>query len=258
MGLASSLKLDLESKKFIKWLGRTGNDLQITAAESINESAEEMKKDYQGRLKKKQIVRTKFTLNAVKIFKATGVRRSGEPRALGRINAIIGVMKMKKGKKHYLAKLEEGVTQRGNSLTLGKVAVPLNRSRIGGKEKKSIQKINRLNQGDTQTLSIGGRKIGRKGDGYSARQRWGILYGQKRSGFARTQGDPKKPFYFIGNDGFQGIFKLFGQTFRKIRDLRKRTVRTKKRDNFKDTVKAMRPSRIQKTFIKKAKMRIGR
>ena len=248
----------MDTKKFIKKLGRRGNDLQLAAAEAVNESAKEMQEDYRNRLSRKQTVRTKFTLNAVKIFKATGVRRSGEPRLLGKINAIIGVLKMKGGKKHYLAKLEEGVTQRGNSLTLGKVPIPLNTARTGQKKEKSIAGINRLNKSDTQTLEIGGRKIGTRRDGLTAGKRWGMLYGQKRSGFNRTQGDPRKPFYFVGNDGFQGIYKLVRNQFRKIRNLRNRTVRTKSQKNFRDTVRAMKPQDIQRKFIKLAKLRIGR
>lgn len=255
--IGQTIKLQTTSKHFIKELGKKGNLLQLTAAETLNQSADGFSKDYKARLKRKQIVRNKFTLNSVKIFKATGVRRSGEPRQLSKINAVVGVRKMKGGKEHYLSKLDRGVTQRGNPLTNNRVPVPLNTARTSLKLTKSIAGPNRLTKGKTQDLAIGNQNIGRN-DGMTTRKRWAILYSQKRTGFDRLSGDPRKPFYWTGNDGNLGIYKMVRNKFRKIRNLDKTAVKTRKRPNFKETFKQMKPAGIQEKFIRNAKKRLGR
>lgn len=250
-----TIKLKVQSAHFMRELGKRGNLLQLTAAETLNESAEEFGENYIKRLKRRQTVRNKFTLNSVKTFKATGVRRSGEPRQLHKINAIVGIRKMKGGRKHYLAKLEEGTVQRGNSLTNNRVPVPLNTARTALKHNKPISGPNRLTTSNTQDLQISGSPIGRN-DGLTARQRWAILYGQKRTGFDRMTGDPKKPFFWTGNDGDLGIYKMVRNKFRKIRNLDQNTVKTRKRPNFKETFKQMKPARIQQKFVRNARKRI--
>lgn len=232
------------------------NLLQIVAAETLNESAEEINKNYKIRLKKNAKLRNKFSLNSVKIFKANPISKSGKPRKINKLNAIVGVRKMKGGKEHYLKKLEDGGTTRGNPLTRGKVPIPLKTARIGGNDNRAISSINRLTKSKTQTLQIRGRKIGVSGDGYTKRQRWGALYSASRRGI--VTGDTKKPFYMIDNRNKLGIFKQRGKKIKKIRNLDKNSVRRKAEPHFQRSVKQMSPKRMQQRFIKNAKRKLGK
>ncbi len=250
-----AIKLNLQSKHFTKQLGRRGALLQIVAADTLNQTADSMRSNYNRRLKTKTKVRTKFTTNASRVFKSNPIRKSGEPRQLSKINSKLVVRNMKGGKDHYLKKLETGTTQKGNKLTAGKVPVPLNSARISGNYGRSIQKGNRIITGKTQTLSLRSRKIGISGDGFSSnRKRWGALYSGIRTG--NITGDPKKPFFMIDNKNKLGIFKMKGKKIRKIRKLEKASVRHKAEPHFKNAVNNFKPLDIQKRFVKNARRMI--
>lgn len=247
-----AISLQVQTKHFINQLGKKGNQLQRVAAMTLNESAEEINKNYKLRLKKNAKLRNKFSLNSVKIFKANPISRSGTPRPLSKIDAVVGVRKMKGGRQHYLSKLEKGGITKGNRLTLGKVPIPLKTARISKSDSRAVSKGHRLTSARTQTLRAGGKRIGVRGDGYnSTRKRWGALYGAARNN--KLSGDPKKPFYMIGNDNKQGIYKMFGKKIRKIRNLEKNSVKRRAEPHFKKSVKQVSPREIQKRFVKNAK-----
>ncbi len=251
--------LETKTKSFINQLARKGNALQIVAADTVNEAAENMEKNYLLRLKRKQRIRTKFTLNSTKTFRARPIRKSGEPRPLQNINAITGVKKMRGGKEHYLAKLESGRLQRGNRQTRGKVPIPLTTARTGQKEAKPIAVANRLLKGDTQTLRAGGKVFGVRGDRFrTAKQRFAVLYNYKRRGGQGLTGDLSKPFFFTDNANRLGIFKFVRNQARKIRTLEQTSAKTKKSPNFERTVDQAKPKQIQEIFVKKARKKLGR
>ena len=254
-----SISLETNTRHFIQQLGKKGSKLQVVAAEAINEAAEELDQNYKGRLKRKQKIRSKFTLNSTKTFRARAIRKSGEPRPLSNINAITGVRKMKGGKEHYLAKLEKGRTQRGNTQTRGRVPIPLTAARTGQRESKPIAVSNRLTKGETQTLRAGGKVFGARGDRFkTSRQRFAVLYQYKRQGSRGLTGDLSKPFFFTDNSNRLGIFKFIRGTARKIRNLEQTTAKTKAAPNFKQTVDGMKPGMIQDKFVKKARRAMGR
>ena len=248
------IKLNLETKRFIRKLGRRGNDLQIIAAETINEIADGLETNYKRRLSRNQRLRArKFTLGSVKTFKANPIRRSGEPRQLHDINAITGVRKMKGGRQHYLAKLEEGRVQRGGRKTKGRVPIPLTASRTSHNINKPISSPNRLLKGQTQTLRIGSKIFGLPNDRFrNPRQRFAILYNYRRRGSGNLVGDLKKPFFFTDNSNRLGIFKFISSQVRKIRNLEDTTVKTRRRPNFRKSVDTITPARMQKAFNRKA------
>ena len=93
----AKIALQVQSKHFLRELGKKGNLLQVTAAETLNEAAEQIDKNYQTNLKRKSKLRNKFSLKSVKIFKAHGVSKSGQPRQLSKIDAVVGVRKLKGG-----------------------------------------------------------------------------------------------------------------------------------------------------------------
>jgi len=252
-----SIKLNLQTKKAIGQLGRRGNLLQIVAAETVNEAARDLDEDYKKRLERKQRLRNrKFTLGAVKVNESNPIRRSGEPRQLSKINAVVGVRKMKGGRKHYLAKLEEGDINRGNSKTLGKVPVPLTAGRTSLNIEKPVAASNRLRKGQTQTLRGGGKPFGIPGDRFkSPGGRFAALYKYKRGASGLT-GDLSKPFFFIDNSKKLGIFKFIKGRAHKIRSLEKTTTKTPKSPNFKNSVNNIKPGDIQREFVKKAEKRV--
>ena len=254
-----SIKLNLKTKQFIRKLGRRGNALQVVAAEAINESAEGLEINYKRRLQRNQRLRArKFSLGSVKTFKANPIRRSGEPRQLHDINAITGVRKMKGGRQHYLAKLEEGRVQRGNRKTKGRVPIPLTAARTSQNINKPISSPNRLLKGKTQVLRAGGKVFGFPNDRFkNPRQRFAILYNYKRRGTGNFQGDFKKPFYFTDNSNRLGIFKFISGVAKKIRNLEDTTVKTRARPNFRKSVDTITPDRIQKTFNRKAQRKLA-
>ena len=236
----------------MRLLGLYGNKLQIVAADTLNESAAGLEEDYKRRLRRKQIIRTKFTLNSVKTFKATAIRSTGEPRPLGKINAITGVRKMRGGVDHYLAKLDKGNTVTGNPRTRNRVPVPLDFARTGRDPNKPITGKLRLTAGKTQTLRTGGKKFGVGNDGYTPARRFAILYNHRR-GVGGLTGDLSKPFFFVDNQERLGIFKFFSNKLHKIRSLAKSRTRTRPSPNFESAVKALKPSLIQSRFVRKAR-----
>ncbi len=253
------IKLNMETQKFIRKLGRRGNALQITAAETINETADGLETNYKRRLSRNQRLRArKFSLGSVKTFKANPIRRSGEPRQLHDINAITGIRKMKGGRQHYLAKLEEGRVQRGGRKTKGRVPIPLTASRTSRNINKPIASPNRLLKGETQTLRIGSKIFGLPNDRFkNPRQRFAILYKYFRTGSSGLTGDLRKPFFFSDNSNQLGIFKFISGRVRKIRNLENTTVKTRKRPNFRKSVDTITPERIQKTFNRKAQRKLA-
>lgn len=260
------INLELQTKQYIKQLGKQGNRLQITAADTLNESAEVINNQYRGNLKKNAKLRNKYALNSIKTFKANPVSRSGEPRPLGKINAITGIRKMKGGKTHFLAKAEEGGTTRGTGNTRNKVPIPLQSSRTSMSDNKPIAGANRLDKNATQTLKIRGQAFGVPGDkssrtgrGFTTRQRFAVLhtYNKKLGGNSeKIQGDLSKPFYFIDGNNDLAIFKFKGKKLLKLRTLKKSSVRRKPRPRFEKAVKTMTPRKIQERFVKNAQSKV--
>lgn len=252
----------------IRVLGKSGNLLQIAAANAINESAESLNDNYKGRLKRNQRLRAeRYTLGAVKTFKANPIRRSGEPRALHNINAKTGVRQTKGGEEHYLAKLEDAGRIKGNPKTENRVPVPLDISRTAGNENKPIATANRLTKKRPQTLRAGGVPIGIPGDRRkngkkwaSPGQRFAALYNYKKRGGRAIRGDLSKPFFFIDNSNSPGIFKFIRTRVHKIRDLSKKSTKINKKHggNFKKAVKSTTPESIKKRFVKEAQKELGK
>jgi len=260
------ISLNVQTKHYIKALGRKGVALQQTAADTLNESAEIINENYRGNLKRDAKLRNKYALGSIKTFKANPVSKSGEPRPLNKINAITGVRKMKGGKTHFLAKAENGGTTRGAGNTRNKVPVPLKDSRINMEDSKAIAGPNRLTKNATQTLKIKGRPFGVKGDkslrtgrNFTTKQRFAVLnkYHSRLDGNSdKIQEDLYKPFYFIDGNNDLAIFKFKGKRLLKLRSLKKSSVRRKPRPRFENAVKNMSPRKIQEKFVRNAQKKM--
>lgn len=253
------IKINMETNQFIRKLGRRGVALQQVAAEAVNDEAAGLETNYKRRLMKNQRLRArKFSLGSIKTFKATPIRRSGEPRQLGKINSIVGIRRMKGGKKHYLAKLEGGITRRGHSKTRNRVPIPLTAARTSRNINKPVSSPNRLTKGNTQTLKAGSKIFGLSNDRFkNPRQRFAILYRYFRTGSSGLTGDLRKPFFFTDNSNQLGIFKFISGRARKIRNLENTAVKTRKRPNFRKSVDTITPERIQRTFNRKAQRKLS-
>jgi hypothetical protein len=175
------------------------------------------------------------------------------------MNAITGVRRMRGGKDHYLFRLEVGERSKGNKETANKVPVPLDVSRTGKNANRPIARVNRLNTGaTTQTLRMGGRDIGIRGDSFAnPRRRWAALYAAK-NGLRQITGDLSKPFFFIDNQNRLGIFKFFGKAARKIRMLEDSSIKPPRAPNFERAVDAVKPSLLQSRFVRKAREALRR
>jgi hypothetical protein len=95
-------------KDLIRELKRAGVHLQVAAADSLNVGAEFIDRRYKAILHNRFTIRNRFTLGAIRVLQATGVRRNGQLRQASKINAIVGVRKLRGGNDHYLAAHEEG------------------------------------------------------------------------------------------------------------------------------------------------------
>jgi hypothetical protein len=251
--------LNFQTQRMINKLGKMGNRLQIAAADTVNAGAEQLDSDYKDKLRRNQVIKTKFTLNSTKTYKANPIRRSGQPRPLHRINAKVGVRKMKGGKDHYLAELEDGVNRRGHGDTFGRVPVPLVTSRTSKSPQKPVAAANRMTKAKPQTLKAGGRNFGvpgdrrRNGSSWSSRQRFAALYAYQKRGGAGLTGNLQRPFFFIDNKNKLGVFRLMGGRVRKIRDLEKARTRTKASPNFRNAVRGISRDDLRREFIRRAR-----
>ncbi len=162
--MSDSVKLNMQTKQTIRALGKRGNQLQIAAAETVNDAGEGLQETYKRKIKKKLTVRTKFTTNAVKMYKAKPVRTSGEPRPLHNINSKVFVPKMRGGKEHYLSKQERRAKPSKNRKTKNRVPIPLDMARTSGQFGKSIASANRLTNAEPQTLKTAGGRSNRGKD----------------------------------------------------------------------------------------------
>lgn len=263
------ISLNVQTKHYIKALGKKGNQLQIVAAETLNESAEDIQKRYRNKLKKGK-VRTKYTLNAPRVQKSNPIKRSGEPRPLHQLNSKVIVYNMKEGKKHYLAEREDGGTIRGSSKTGNRVPIPLLDSRTSKSDNKPVAKGFRLANSRVQTLRINGQKFGVPNDRISMNgrnrkikntsQRYAVLYNyiNKQGGNSnKIQGDLSKPFFFIDGNNDLGVFKFDGKKLVKLRDLKKSSVRRKAKPDFDKSFHSVTPKMLQVRFVRKAKKELG-
>ena len=239
------------SKKFIKKLKKHHGALSEVSANTVNRAAKIVDKAYEKELKKFTL-RNKFTLGAVKIFKARPTRSSGDFRPIKDINAIVGIRKMKGGKDHYLKKQEGGDTEKGHANTKGRVPIPLDSARTSNSHARPIKGALRLQKHGVQTLNLAGRKFGVENDGFSKRQRWAILH--KYSGTSRW--DLSKQFFFTGIKKGLGVFKKIGKKMTMVRTLDKKTVKIKATHKFQKSIDRLTPQKMAAIFNREAMKRL--
>ena len=251
------LKISDNIPAYIKFLKKRHGALQEVCAETVNEAARRIDADYRAEVKKFTL-RNKFTLGAIKLLPATAKRSTGEYRKMEKINAVIGVKKLKGGKEHYLRKQEEGATVKGNANTLGAVPVPLNTARMSGAHNRPVKGPLRLQTTTTQTLTLGGQPFGTKADRFNPRQRWALLYKYTgRSGSGKPRGreqgwDIKKPFFFQGLTRGLGIFQLQGSRFRMIRTLENKSIAIRARHGLGRVTRKMSSGIMEMLFRRAA------
>jgi hypothetical protein len=247
-----TLKITDNIPDYIKFLKKRHGALQLASAETVNTAAKIIDNSYRTEVKKFTL-RNQFTMGAIRLLPATAKRSSGEFRKIEKINAYVGVRKMRGGKDHYLKKQEEGAKVSGKGGTLGAVPVPLDPARMSGAHNRPIKGALRLQNTAIQTLSLGGKPFGIH-DRYSPRQRWAMLYKYTgRSGSGRPAGrdqgwDIKKPFFFQGIRRGLGIFQLQASRFRMIRTLEKKVISIVPRRGLQRAVKKLTPGLMEMIF----------
>lgn len=131
----AGIKYDDNVMEYIGKLRKAGIAMEQAAAEAINKAADLVAIQYKRTLSQKVRLRNKkFTLGAIKVFKARASRSSGETRKIDDINAIVGVMNLR-GEDHYLARMEEGGIKKGSKDTGGKAVIPMDTARGGDRMK---------------------------------------------------------------------------------------------------------------------------
>jgi len=251
------------SKDYVKMLRRKHGGLPIVAAETVNTAAKIIESRYKKSLKKFTI-RNKFTLRAIKLNKSKARRSNGKFRKFEDINAIVGVMKQKGGKEHYLKDQELGGTTRGRSRG-GNIAMPLNRARTSNSDKRAVKGALRLRKSKSSVLAMKGNPIGVKGSRYSIKQSWAIankyagtsnhakIRKSKGYGSNKYHWNLKAPFVMIG-----GMYLKFGKKLKMIRTLTKKSVRIKARHKLQNSTEALKPKMMEAIFKREAKKHLGK
>lgn len=236
MARAPQIEYTDNIEELVRQLRRAGVSLQAASAETINAGANFVTVRYKNNLKREFEIRNKFTLGAVKLYKAHGVRRSGELRKMRDINALVGVRKLKGGREHYLKKQEEGGTVRGMRKTGGKVPVPLNKARTSGRDDKPIASRYRINKANIRD----------RGDlrGMSPRKQYGAM-----RAMARRKAIPRGTL--IQTD--LGIFAPGKRKIKRVRSTEKRRIRLKKTPVFQKSVDALSVELMLSYFKKSAR-----
>jgi hypothetical protein len=243
------LKYKDNSKKYIKELQKHHGGLAIVSADTVNHAAKLVETSYKKKLHK-FILRNKFTIGAVKTFFAKATRSKGGFRKIKNINAIVGVRKMKGGKRHYLFDQEKGATKKGYSQTMKSVAIPLNMARQSKSHRKPVSGPLRLQRSTIQTLKVGGDPIGVPGSKYGTRQSWALL--NKYMNKNKYGWNTAKQFFFTGIKSGLGIFKKIGKRIHKVRDLNKKQVRIKSLRKFEKSFDNLTPTRMENIFHRAA------
>jgi hypothetical protein len=266
-----SIKYTDNVKDYERLLKKVHGGLANASSQTVNEAADILENRYKSEIKGKKIPhRNKFTMGAVKKYYSKPKNTKGDFRPIEKINAIVGVMKMKGGKEHYLKDQEEGATHRGNPKTQYKVAFALDQARTGSSRRKVIKGALQLQRSSSlQTLRFpDGKNLGKMSDGFMPKQRWAILY--KYTGLSgrgdkaknnRLVGhygwDLKRPFYFTGLVRGLGIFQAIGKRIKMIRQLNKTSVSVKATGKFEKSFQAVDKNKLIDMMTKNAKRIAG-
>jgi len=219
-------------KDLVRELKRAGVHLQVAAADSLNVGAEFIDRRYKAILHSRFTIRNRFTLGAIRVLQATGVRRNGQLRQASKINAIVGVRKRRGGNDHSLAAHEEGKTVRGLPKTGGKVPVPLRASRTGKNDSRPIAGRFRVDRRNVEQHTELNR--------LNPRQQYAALRDRARRGAIDT------------NDMHQtnaGIFKVGKRRITRVRSSEKRRIRIRKIHPFRDAVQTLSQRKMGQAFI---------
>jgi hypothetical protein len=247
--------------EYTAMLKKKHGGIAIASSHTVNDAANMIEAKYKSELKGFKL-RNKFTENAVKKNLSRPQNSKGDFRPIEKINAVVGVMKMKGGKDHYLLKQEEGGITKGNLKTDGKVAFPLNAARTSNSNMKPIKGALQLQKSSRpQVLRFSnGKPLGTKNDGFSGKQRWAIFYKYtglsgkgKKIADPRYGWDAKKPFFFFGLVRGFGVFQAIGSRVKMLRRLDRVSVNIKATGKFQKSVSVIDKSMMEHLFIKNAK-----
>lgn len=245
-----TLKVTDNSKKYIKELKKYHGGLSLVSAETVNTAAKLVKRTYLKKLDKFTL-RNKFTKGAVKIFFANPKRSSGDFRPIEKINAVVGVKKMKGGKEHYLNKQEEGDIKRAKGKTKNFIPLAMDKNaRTSGRHEKPVRAALRLQKSTIQTLRVGGKPLGVPGSSFQGKQSWAILHKYMEN--PKYGWDVSKQFFFTGLKRGFGVFKKIGKKFKMTRLLNRKSVKIKALHKFDHSFDKLSPNMMKNIFFRAA------
>jgi hypothetical protein len=243
------IKADIDTKKFMRDLAKIHGGLNQAHARTINNIGQKTINRYNKALKSEFTVRTQFTLNALRMYKATWTSKSkpGSLRPIRNINALLFISKMKGGAEHYLALQEEGAQKSLQKSANNTVSLPMDNARKGGNFSGSISPKYRLTKNAPKDLRFrsGANRNLSTGRGYSDKQRWAIVNKYKSEnpyGWDMTQ--PFKLEY----DGNIDAYAKKGNRIALIRRMRRKNQRIKKRPLFENTLNQITEAEMQNIF----------
>jgi hypothetical protein len=225
----------IHEKELVKKLGQWRGGLEMAASHTVNKGIRHVETDYKNKLKSEFKKVSAFTLGAVKVQESKHIRKNGAIRQMEKINAVIGIRKMRGGVDHYLLAQEEGAF-RSHGIVQGQIGVPLASAKSGGK----VQQKYRLTKTHPDSPVFGGRALR---EFSSVSQQWAILQGQIR----RNPGDLKKPFVFNNQ-----IYVLSGKKLVKLFAV-KPSILIKGRHPFYRATKSLTQNHMQGFFVNYAR-----
>lgn len=234
----------------LKQLSRAGITLQEAGARTLTVGAKWIALKYKAKLPQTFRLRApKFTLGSVRVFEAHARRSSGELRELRDINAQVGVINMKGGRIHYLAKQETGGSVKGMRKTAGRVPIPLVAARQGGRISAPVAARYRIDKANIiQLKKLHGLPTPRQ-------------YAAMRDMMLQGKLDPKNLYqtdqgiFSISRKGSTGYSK--GAKLKKfitmVRDAKETTVHIKAQPVFREAVGTLTEARMIQAFQSSAK-----
>ena len=224
-------------------LRRAGFAMQEAGAEACTFAAQKIASQYRAEIRSKTIMmrNEKFTLRAITVFPAKGVRKGGELRRMDDINAIVGVKQMAGGKEHYLAMLELGKDKRDAN----GVPIPVDSAR-GGIRSRPVVTSMRLKQARTGGVIDLSRFAG------NPRQQYAIMNSMARRGKLSSGG-----YYAADHGDKKWLYKVQGKKAIIVRDISEEIVKIKANPMFERSVGGLSSADMETYFVRAAMILMG-
>lgn len=223
-------------------LRRAGVAMQDAAAEACTMAARLVADRYRTRIRTQTIMmrNEKFTLRAITVYPARGVKKGGELRPMTGINAVVGVRKIG-DREHYLAMLEVGADKRNPE----GVAIPVDSAR-GGVRRNPVIGAMRLKGGGYGTVIDLTRLAS------NPRQQFAVMNSMARRG--KLAGGR---YYAVDHGTKKWLYKVVGKRAMIVRDISEEIVKIKANPMFEESVREVTSGDMETYFMRAAMILLG-